>query len=136
MGLWGRLEALSWQYQAERPQLETDDFTSLVLRALLDTCANCARCARCASHLGYADKEHWLFTASELVDLVFELAAEELMLSLDRQTTVKIGLTLAKLRLKKLPRSGGRGNRHWLVTLAELKRWAAAYGLPLPSQLA
>jgi len=67
---------------------------------------------------------------------VFELAAEELMLSLDRQTTVKIGLTLAKLRLKKLPRSGGRGNRHWLVTLAELKRWAAAYGLPLPPQLA
>ena len=134
-GLWHRMESLSWQYQEERPQMETDDFTTLALRALLQLCANCARCARCASHLAYADKAHWLFTARELVDLVYELAAEEMMLTLDKQTTVKIGMTLRKMRLKKPPRSGGKGSRHWLVTLAELKRWAVAYGLPLPEQL-
>lgn len=134
-GLWDRLEQLSWDYQAERPQLETDDFPSLVLRALLELCANCARCASCANHMVYAGKVHWLFTASQLVDLVYELAADELMLTLDKQTTVKIGLTLRKMRLKKPPRSGGRGSRHWLVTLDELKRWATAYGIALPEQL-
>ena len=135
-GLWERLEQLSWTYQTERPQLETDDFPTLVLRALLQLCANCARCASCANHMEYAGQAHWLFSASQLVDLVFELAAEELMLTLDKQTTVKIGLTLRKMRLKKPPRSGGKGNRHWLVTLDELNRWATAYGIPLPEQLA
>lgn len=134
-GLWQRLEQLSWEYQAERPQLETDDFTSLVIRALVELCARCARCARCTGHTAYAEKAHWLFSAGQLADLVHELAAEELLLTLDRQTTVKIGLTLRKLRLKKPPRSGGRGSRHWLVTLEELKRWTAAYGISLPEQL-
>ena len=133
--MWNRMEALAWQYQEERPQLETDDFTSLALRALLELCANCARCASCANHMAHGGQPHWLFTASQLVDLVYELAAEESEIFLDKQTTVKIGMTLRKMRLKKPPRSGGRGSRHWLVTLAELKRWAAAYGLPLPQQL-
>ena len=135
-GLWQRLEQLSWTYQSERPQLETDDFPTLVLRALLELCARWARCASCANHMAYAGQSHWQFTARQLVDLVYELAAEETEISLDKQITLKIGMTLRKMRLKKPPRSGGKGSRHWLVTLAELKRWAAAYGLPLPEQLA
>ncbi len=50
-GLWERLEQLSWDYQAERPQLETDDLTSLVIQGLALLCANCARCANCANHI-------------------------------------------------------------------------------------
>ncbi len=34
VGLFTRLEALSWRYQEERPQLENDDLTRLVVRSL------------------------------------------------------------------------------------------------------
>lgn len=136
-GLWQRLEGLSWTYQTERPQLETDDFTTLVIRSLVDFCANCARCANCANHMEHADDSHWLVCASQLAESLLEIAGEgDLLISLDQQLSRKIGMTLRKMRLKKPPRSGGRGSRYWLITLNELKRWSAAYGIPLPEGLA
>ena len=134
-GLWARLEQLSWTYQSERPQLEMDDFTTLVIRALVALSANCARCANCANHMEYAGGAHWLFSASQLAEQLLEIAADDMQISLDRQIGRKIGMTLRKMRLEKPPRPGGRGNRHWLATLTELQRWAAAYGIPLPEQL-
>ena len=40
------------------------------------------------------------------------------------------------MRLEKVPRPGGKGGRRWRVTLGDLQRWTAAYGLPLPAPLA
>ncbi|MBK8985359.1 MAG: DUF3854 domain-containing protein [Chloroflexi bacterium] len=136
IGLWLRLEQLSWQYQNERPQLETDDFTSLVIRGLAQLCANCARCANCANHVENTGGAHWLFCASQLAEQLVEMAADDAQISLERQMSRKIGIALHKMRLQKPPRSGGQGNRHWLITLTELKRWTAAYGISLPESLA
>ena len=40
------------------------------------------------------------------------------------------------MRLEKMPRPGGKGSRRWRVTLGDLERWTAVYGLPLPASLA
>ena len=134
-GLWQRLEQLSWTYQSERPQMETDDFTTLVIRGLVALCANCARCANCANHMEHKGESHWLFCANQLAENLLEMAADDILISLDRQMSRKIGMTLRKMRLKKPPRSGGHGSRHWLITLSELKRWSASYGIALPDEL-
>jgi len=136
VGLWLRLEQLSWQYQSERTQLETDDFTSLVIRGLVQLCDTCARCANCANHVVITGGAHWMFCASQLAEQLVEIAANDAQIFLERQMSRKIGIALHKMRLQKPPRSGGRGNRHWLITLVELKRWTAAYGIPLPESLA
>jgi hypothetical protein len=99
-GLWLRLEELSWRYQAERPQLESNDFTSLVIRGLVDFCVNCANCANCANHTEYAGSVHWLVCASQLAERVLAAAADDLQISLDSQTSRKVGMTLSKMRLK------------------------------------
>ena len=134
-GLWQRLEQLSWTYQSERPQMETDDFTTLVIRGLVALCANCARCSNCANHMEHKGEAHWLFCANQLAENLLEMAADDILISLDRQMSRKIGMTLRKMRLKKPPRSGGHGSRHWLITLNELKRWSASYGIALPNEL-
>lgn len=135
-GLWVRLEQLSWDYQTERPQLETDDFTSLVICGLAQLCANCASCANCANHVAYGTERHWLFCSSQLAQTLAEIIAEsDSSPYLERSPVQRIGLALRKMRLKKPPRAGGQGSRHWLITLTELKRWTAAYGVPLPETL-
>jgi len=134
-GLWQRMEQLSWRYQSERSQLETDDFTTLVIRGLVDLCANCARCANCANHIECKENKHWLFSASQLTELIVDMAAEGVQISLDRQLNRKIGMALRKMRLKKPPRSGGRGSRLWIITLNELTRWSTGYGISLPKEM-
>ena len=117
------------------PDVETDDFTALIIRGLVPFCANCARCANCANHMEHKGEAHWLFCANQLAENLIEMAADDILISLDRQMSRKIGMTLRKMRFKKPPRSGGHGNRHWLITLNELKRWAASYGIVLPNEL-
>jgi hypothetical protein len=80
-----------------------------------------------------AGEDHWLFCSSQLTELLVEIAAQsESPLPTGRNMNQRIGMALRKMRLQKPPRSGGQGNRHWLITLPELKRWASAYGVPLP----
>jgi hypothetical protein len=135
-GLWQRLEQLSWAYQSERQSLETDDFTGLVIRGIAELCASCAMCANCANHIEDARTAHWLFCSSQLVQHLIDLAARsESMAPVGRNMSQRVGITLRKMRLKKPPRSGGQGSRHWLITKHELRRFAAAYGIPLAESL-
>ena len=135
-GLWERLEQLSLDYQQERNDLERDDFTSLVIRALTELCINHASCANCANHLAAAGEPHWLFSSAQLVEFVTEVDyLSETAVSHHTRLAQRVGITLRKMRLKKPPRSGGRGSRQWLITLTELRRWTAVYNIPLPESL-
>ena len=51
----------------------------------------------------------------------------------DRITDRRVGRILGRMRLEKVPRPGGKGSRRWRVTLGDLQRWTAAYGLILPA---
>jgi hypothetical protein len=134
-GLCMRLEQLSIDYQLERTQLETDDFTTLILRGLVELCANYANCANCANHLEVAEEKHWLFSACQLADTVVELVKQgEHSIHRGNRLSQRIGMTLSKLRLRKPSRPGGQGNRHWLITTGELQRWSLAYGIHLPTE--
>ena len=135
-GLWERLEQLSWDYQAERPQMETDDLTSHVIQGLALLCANLANCANCANHIEHTDELHWLFSAGQLTETVMDISRQiEIPVIPGRGSTQQVGMVLRKMRLRKPPRSGGQGSRLWLITLTELKRWLAAYGQPVPDEL-
>jgi len=130
-GLWDRLNALSVSYQDERPALETDDFTALTIQAL---CAKCASLSKCAKCIGGS----WLFQfTSEEVKIHAEIIAAADDLSIDGAaiTSQRVGKAFHKMRLKKLPRSGGKGARQWQATLGEIGHLADAYGLPLPDEL-
>ena len=50
-----------------------------------------------------------------------------------RITDRRVGRVLGRMRLQKAPRPGGKGSRRWRVTLGDLQRWTAAYGLILPA---
>jgi len=54
----------------------------------------------------------------------------------DHVTNRRVGRVLSRMRLEKVPRPSGRGSRRWRVTLGDLERWTAAYGMPLPAPLA
>jgi len=54
---------------------------------------------------------------------------------LNRITNRRVGRILGRMRLQKVPRPGGKGSRRWRVTLGDLERWTAAYGMLLPPLL-
>ena len=122
-GLWHQMEALSESYQAERTDLEYGDLTALTIRAL---------CAKCANLIG--DSPIFDVTAKEVAGeakLIIELQNSEF--SPDSIAPQRMGLQLRKFRLRKPPRAGGKGPRTWGITLDELERHCAAYGLTLPN---
>ncbi len=128
-GLWGRMEALSVGYQAQRLELETIDLTVLDIRALLEM-GQCASWASCASHGG----ECWEFTSAQLAEKSAELIKAEGESWIDseaRGISLRIGHTLSKMRLHRRPRSGGNGPRIWHVRAGDLASQAQTYGLCL-----
>jgi hypothetical protein len=120
------------RYQTERSDLEADDLTVLVIRAL---CVWTARAIiEAIRHSGDAPSS-FVVTTDEVVTFAQALTERD-----DGDpasiTHWHIGRVLGRMRLAKAPRPGGQGSRRWKVTLCELKRWTMAYGLPLPAILA
>jgi len=140
--LWERMEALSVHYQSERPDLESGDLATLVVRTL----------CYCAATRAIADKLHpsavGAISAINIETLpAFVVTTEEVVLVAravtkrndgdpDIVTSRRVGRVLGRMRLEKVPRPGGKGSRRWRVTLGDLERWTAAYGLTLPTPLA
>jgi hypothetical protein len=121
-GLFTRLEALSWAYQQERRDLEATDLTALTVQAL----CHCAMRARCAVK---DDPSGFTVTTSEIAGAILSMAADD-ELDPDSVAPRRVGRVLSKMRLRQVPRPGGRGSRQWRVSHDELVRWAGAYGLP------
>jgi hypothetical protein len=131
-GLWERLEALSVHYQRERSDLESGNLTVLVIRALW-YCAISA--IRAISAIDKETPSEFIFTTDQVVLFAMAITKQD---DGDPHTITNriVSRLLGQMRLQKAPRPGGKGSRRWRVTLADLQRWTAAYGLPLPPSLA
>jgi len=129
LSLFGRMEAISVGYQAERPELEMSDITVLVLKSIVQ-CMNHAKYANSAKYAKY--REAVVFSSADLRE-AFDALAEEDEVDVSwmgedpRQRSQKLGKVLQRLRLKKLPHD--RGSRLWMLTVGELDAHLAAYGL-------
>lgn len=125
--LFGRMEAVSVGYQAERPDLEMSDLTLLTLKAII-RCANGANIAN-----GANDREVVVFSSTALRECFDVLAEEEDIdiewMGTERARSQRLGHVLKRLRLSKPPRSGGKGSRQWKITVGELRGHLAAYGI-------
>ncbi len=122
-GLYARLEQLALAYQGERPDLEADDLTTLVVKGLVGLCQLQARRA-----IGPQPLETFHIRMAELVPVVQGLA-EHYALADRAITAHRLGFILAKLCVSHARRLTASQGRHWLVTRADLERWKVSYGL-------
>lgn len=123
-GIWERMEGLALDYQKERHDMEKPDLTTLVIRALCQW-ASSAICA-----IKPDGAKEWVVTTEQVSRSVFQIACEfEADIIDDEMSDVKIGRVLGKLRLPKLPRSGGQGSRRRSFTSDDLKRWQATFSI-------
>jgi hypothetical protein len=120
------------QYQRERLHLESGDLTALVVRTL----CYCAIDAINAISANSRETPSDFVITTEQVVLIATAIAERDDGDLSRITNRRVGRILGRIRLEKVPRPGGRGSRRWRVTLGDLQRWTAAYGLILPAPVA
>ncbi len=136
-GLYDRMEQLAVGYQKDRRKFEPVNFQSLVFEGLLSFCAKNTKCARCSGHAELVDnKDHWLFSASELAEIVSNLAKSTgSNLDVDNQLTLRVGKALRRMQLQKPQRSGGKGTRLWLINIDELRHWTSETGVEFPEWL-
>ena len=131
-GLWQRLEELSWLYQQEETaEQQSGDLTLLILQGL---------CKLAADKSDIKDNSDirtaWTFSTSQISEAVQAIAENtEADIEMDSITSRKVGRLLGKLRLRKA-REAGKGTRQWQITLNELERWSAVYGIHLPVEIA
>jgi len=128
------METLSVQYQRERSDLESDNLIILVIQAL-------CYWAISAISLDSPDSEgpplirEWVLTTEQIAAFARAIAKTKDG-EPDHVTNRRVGRVLGRMRLEKVPRPGGKGSRRWRVTLGDLERWTAAYGMPLSAPLA
>lgn len=128
-GLFERLEALSFDYQAERVDLEVGDLTAIVIRAL---------CRYAVNDVSDVKKEtlseSFSFGTSVITKAAKEVA-EEIEADIDQEviTARRVGRVLAKMRLRSDRTAKRRG---WRITTGELLGWLTAYGISVPEELA
>ncbi len=133
VGLYVRLEELSWRYQEERRQLENNDVTRLVVRSL-------CRCAVRAGSGGWgappalpSPETTLRLTVQQIVTEALAVAGDEGWNVRDALVTPRrVGRVLAHLRLRQAPRAGGQGSRQWEATVADIVGMAQAYAVPCP----
>ncbi len=131
-GIWQRLEELSWLYQQEETaDQQSGDLTLLILQGL---------CKLVADKSDIKDNSDispavWTFSTSQISECVQTIAENtEADIYKDSITSRKVGRLLCKLRLRKT-REAGKGTRQWQISLNELNRWSAVYGIQLPIEV-
>jgi hypothetical protein len=129
-GLWSRMEDLSVKYQDERPNVETGDVTTLLVRALAQVARGVISDSCAISDITYESTRLTVKTA-DLTKIVHDLAeADEVDMNLEAITSRVIGRAMGRLRFKST-RENGRGTRMWEFTVGEVKRWGERYSLNL-----
>jgi hypothetical protein len=131
-GLWNRMSKLSVDYQTERPEFETSDFTTLILRAI---CVHAMRAMKAINSM-YPGPTRIEVNATAISELIQQIVQDEELdidpLSINSRG---IGKIFRSMRFQKIPRKGGKGVRLWTLTLEELKSWASKYNLNYPDEL-
>jgi hypothetical protein len=130
--LYHRMEALSFAYQSERPELETTDLTVLTLRAL-------CHCAITSMRAISVETPSILSTTADVRAAVERIAEEDEMdiswMGDASRQSKRIGRVLGRLRLKKASRPGGKGSRQWRYSISDLRALLRSYGLSVPTEL-
>jgi hypothetical protein len=133
-GLWERMEKLSVAYQAERPNVEMSDLTALAIRALGKVIGSKIMKEGEVSEVSEVSEvyrvKQFILTAELTTAAQAIINDSELDIDADHVNSRRIGRVLGKMRLTKArqPQSGKSG---WMVSLADLARWALSYGLDL-----
>ena len=131
-GLRQRMMALEVAYQKERQNVEGNDLTVLVIRAMGMLVGKLMRYQGDLGDLGdrgdLSKVRYFLLTA--LITQASQGLAEVLELDLNNEsiTSRKIGAVLRKMRLPH-SRQSHSGKKGWLVSLSDVIRWAQSYGL-------
>ncbi len=128
-GLWDRMEELAWKYHRdEKPDLETGDLTTLVIRAL------CKCVEGGVSGVKKEIPKEWIFNTSDIIAMTKQ-SAEEMGADIDPEciTSRRVGRKMGEMRFERV--KGTKGVRQWRITLNELERWTASYGISLPDSL-
>ena len=127
-GIWSRIEALSAGYQKEKQELEGNDMTVLVVKALCRCCAGCGISDVCDIS-DVCREGSWRLRTSEITETAKAIALdEELDFEQEYITAKRIGKTLGRMRMQT-DREHGTGNRGWRITPDDLKRWTISQGL-------
>ena len=129
-GLFNRIEKLSWSYQEERTTLELTDLTTLVVRSL----CHCANSAKCAINNVKPENMKIMAKTDEVTRYARQIAEAE-DADPDWITNKRVGRVLSQLRLKEIPRPGGRGSRIRELTFTDLEGLCQTYSLPDPHTL-
>ena len=114
--LFDRIEKLMTRYQQERGELEAEDSTRILLRALL----------RLAQE---SDAEQFTFAPKDLANRMNEIARDDDLVEDGEKFTSarKVGWLLKQKRFHKAGRSAT--NKLWTVERQEIARLAGAYGV-------
>ena len=121
-GLHGRLEQLALAYQAERPELEADDLTTLVVRVLMYQYQQYANRSMLPGPLEECD-----VNMGEILPMVQALYSPTGRGN-QRVSVQRVGLVLGKLRVGRR-RMNGNGARLWVVRREDVIRWAKSYAV-------
>ncbi len=124
--------ALSVAYQEERQNVEGDDVTALVIRALGMLVGKLVKHTGDQGDVGVPGDPNKVryFLLTALITQASQGLAEvlELDLNIETITSRKIGAVLRKMRLPH-SRQSHTGKKGWLVSLSDVIRWAQGYGL-------
>lgn len=130
--LLSRMMALSVAYQRERQNVEGDDLTSLVIRALGMIVGKLVRDGCTVSTVSTIStiRKETRFIPTVLVTGAAHslIGAYEIDINPDMVTRRRIGKVLTKMRFIRHRVAGG-GNRGWMISLDDVIRWAESYGL-------
>jgi hypothetical protein len=126
IGIGERMNKLSLSYQKQRETVETEDLSSLIIRAI-------CKILKCeVVRLGEAcevGKGSVPMRTGE-IELQAQLIALDMELDIDPQeiTSLRIGRKLSQQRFEK-KREGGTGKARWKIDRKRLNEWASASGL-------
>ncbi|MDP6586531.1 MAG: hypothetical protein QF535_17890, partial [Anaerolineales bacterium] len=123
-----KIDAISVQYQKERAQLESGDFTSVVVRALVKAAITAV------STVTAINSERFYSTESITTFCVQTVQEEELPISTDDINSKKVGRVLAKMRFKS-SRKDLTGARGWIIPNNDILLWCERYNLEIPQEL-
>ena len=126
------MNALSLSYQAERPNVEANDLTVLVIRALGLIVGRMVREDSDISDISTISdiRSRRRFIPTALITGAAQQIAEvhEVDINIDQITSKRIANSLQKMRFTTQRQANG-GKRGWSITLEEVIRWADSYGL-------
>jgi hypothetical protein len=126
VGIGERMNNLSIKYQKERKSVETEDLTSLIIRAIckLLKCEVVRLGEECEVRKGS------VFMRTSAIELEAQTIALDMELDIDMQevSANRIGRRLSQARFEH-KREGGTGRYGWKIDRKRLYEWALAIGL-------